>query len=98
MILASVLAKAVPAITPEVADSSAAIVVSVLILLSLAPLFTGMVKSIVALRRVNAQLEEEERKEARGMVACLMENEEEDGAGGGEEDREEEGGGGGEMA
>ena len=64
MILASILAKASDTITPEEADASAAIVVSVLIIMSLVPLFKGMVKSIRSLRRVNALVEAETRREA----------------------------------
>ena len=64
MILASVLAKTVPAIDPAVADASAAIAVSVVIIFSLAPLIGGVVKSVSWLRRVNTLIEAQAQREA----------------------------------
>lgn len=60
VIIAASLAEFTPAITSEEADAAAAVVVSVLIALSLIPLFSGMVKTFGALKRVNALLAEEE--------------------------------------
>ena len=71
MILASILAEFSPSITPEVADASAAVVVSLLIILSLLPLFTGMVQSVRSLRGVHSELfiiQEETKKRAREMA------------------------------
>ena len=56
MIVASILADFVPAITPEEADASAAVVVTVLILLSLIPLIKGMIHTLVELSQVNSLL------------------------------------------
>ena len=42
MIIASVIAEVVDSVTPEVADATAAIIVSVIILFSLLPLFRGL--------------------------------------------------------
>lgn len=56
MIVASILADFVPVITPEEADASAAIVVSVLIVLSLIPLVKGMIHTLGELRQVNSLL------------------------------------------
>ena len=60
MIIAAILAEVIPAITAEEADASAAVVVSVLIALSLIPLFQGMVHTFKSLKRVDELLEEEE--------------------------------------
>jgi Co/Zn/Cd efflux system component len=59
VILAAILAELCPSITSEEADASAAVVVSVLIALSLVPLFSGMVTTIRSLQIVTALLEEE---------------------------------------
>ena len=59
VILASVLATFVPSITSEEADAGAAVIVSILIALSLIPLFLGMIQTIQSLRRVNVLIEEE---------------------------------------
>jgi Co/Zn/Cd efflux system component len=59
VIVASSLAEFVPSITSEVADAGAAVVVSILIVLSLVPLVGGMVKTFKALRDVNQQLRKE---------------------------------------
>ena len=55
VILAASLAEVVDGITPEEADASAAIIVSILIVLSLVPLFHGMVQSITELRGIYAE-------------------------------------------
>ena len=54
--MASLLAKFVNMITPEVADAAAAIVVSILIFLSLFPLIGGMVQTFKALKEINGLL------------------------------------------
>ncbi|KAG7341994.1 cation efflux protein [Nitzschia inconspicua] len=59
VILASLLAEFTSTVTSEVADSTAAVVVSVLILLSLLPLFSGMVRTFQSLQRVNQQIAEQ---------------------------------------
>ena len=56
MIVASILADFVPAITPEEADASAAVVVTGLILLSLIPLIKGMIHTLGELHQVNSLL------------------------------------------
>lgn len=53
VIIASLLADFVPTITPEEADATAAVVVSVLILLSLVPLVKGIIHTLGELRKVN---------------------------------------------
>lgn len=55
VIVAAVLAKLVEGITPEVADSVAAVVVSALILLSLIPLGQGLHNSLAELGHIRAQ-------------------------------------------
>ena len=59
VIFASTLAEFHPKITSEVADAGAAVVVSILIVLSLIPLFTGMVQTMQSLRRINILIEEQ---------------------------------------
>jgi len=59
VIFASLLAKFTDSVTSEVADSVAAVVVSILIVLSLVPLFGGMLQTFRALNQVNNQLEVE---------------------------------------
>lgn len=61
VIVASLLAQFTSAVTSEVADATAAVVVSALILLSLLPLFRGMVQTFRSLQKVNRQLEIERR-------------------------------------
>mmetsp|Transcript_18630 Transcript_18630/g.45001 ORF Transcript_18630/g.45001 Transcript_18630/m.45001 type:complete len:253 (+) Transcript_18630:331-1089(+) len=63
VILAASLARNVSVITAEVADASAAVVVSVIILLSLFPLLRGMVRTYFALQHVDKQLRRIERDE-----------------------------------
>ena len=63
VILAASLARNVSVITAEVADASAAVVVSVIILLSLLPLLRGMVQTYFALQHVDKQLRRLERSE-----------------------------------
>jgi len=58
VIIATMLADFVPAITPEEADASAAVVVSALILLSLVPLARGMMHTVRELRKTNDLLAE----------------------------------------
>ena len=60
VILAAALAEIFDDVTAEDADAAAALVVSLLILLSLVPLFQGMVKSAAELWAIRA----EERSEA----------------------------------
>ena len=50
MILASTIAQVTDTVSPEVADASAALVVSVLIAVSLVPLFSGFVSTVLSLR------------------------------------------------
>ena len=61
VILASLLAEFTSSVTSEVADSAAAVVVSILIILSLVPLFSGMVQTYHSLKRVERQLGIEQR-------------------------------------
>ena len=58
MIIASILADVVPRITPEEADATAAVIVSVLIVFSLVPLLLGMIETVRELWEVNALLVE----------------------------------------
>lgn len=53
VIFASLIAKSTNSITSEVADATAAVVVSVLIMLSLIPLTAGMIKTYGSLKNVN---------------------------------------------
>lgn len=55
VIIAAVVAKVVDEVTPEEADATAAVVVSVLILLSLIPLFQGMIQTSSELRAIRAE-------------------------------------------
>lgn len=52
VIVAAILALTIPGVTPEEADSTAAIAVSILILLSLLPLLRGLVRSATELRSI----------------------------------------------
>jgi Co/Zn/Cd efflux system component len=59
VIFASLLAEFTSVVTSEVADATAAVVVSLLIILSLLPLFGGMIQTYRSLQRVNQQIEAE---------------------------------------
>jgi Cation efflux family len=61
VIIAAVTSMIVPKVTPAVADSTAALVVSFLIIMSLIPLMRGLLRSIAELRAMYA----EERSEAK---------------------------------
>jgi Co/Zn/Cd efflux system component len=61
VIIAAVTSMIFPKVTPAVADSTAALVVSFLIIMSLIPLMRGLLRSIAALRAMYA----EERSEAK---------------------------------
>ena len=61
VIVASVIADVVDSVTPEEADAAAAVVVSILVLLSMVPLFHGLVQSVSELRAI---LREEESEKA----------------------------------
>jgi Co/Zn/Cd efflux system component len=65
VILASLLAQFTSTITSEVADATAAVVVSLLIMLSLLPLFGGMVQTFRSLQRISGQIEAELRRESK---------------------------------
>jgi hypothetical protein len=73
-VIAACVAELVDDVTPEVADATAAVIVSVLILLSLIPLFQGLIHTFSELKAIQAE-EESERmfpKEAiRTAVAEL---------------------------
>ena len=60
VILASLVAEFSPSVTPEEADAAAAVIVSILIALSLIPLFSGMRQTFAALKRVETLLQEED--------------------------------------
>lgn len=55
VIFAAGVAEVVPRVSPEVADASAALIVSILIFLSLFPLFQGLVRSFSELRSITAE-------------------------------------------
>ncbi|KAL7460793.1 hypothetical protein ACHAXS_001236 [Conticribra weissflogii] len=64
VIIASIVAVFVESVTPEVADATAAVIVSVIIFVSLIPLFRGLLNTLSKLRKVNAEalaLREKER-------------------------------------
>lgn len=63
MIIAAAIAELVDIVTPEEADAAAAVVVSVLIVLSLIPLFTGLLQTFSTLRKVR---NEEQLLQTRG--------------------------------
>jgi len=63
IIFASLLAKFTDSITSEIADATAAVAVSILIMLSLIPLIGGMVQTYKALRDVNNILKSKESLE-----------------------------------
>ena len=72
--MASLLAKFTTAITSEVADAAAAVVVSILIVLSLFPLIGGMVHTFKSLGDINRLLkmkEIEENEEVEDQVELL---------------------------
>lgn len=60
VIIASLLAKYTEAVTPEIADASAAVVVSILIFLSIFPLLSGMIQTFKSLRDINQLLKMKE--------------------------------------
>mmetsp|Transcript_10 Transcript_10/g.23 ORF Transcript_10/g.23 Transcript_10/m.23 type:complete len:398 (+) Transcript_10:152-1345(+) len=77
VVIASLLAKYTEAVTPEIADASAAVVVSILIFLSIFPLIGGMIQTYHSLREVNQLLkanetgenvDEEDQVELLGLV------------------------------
>lgn len=68
VIIAAVLAEVLPAVTPEEADATAAVVVSFLILLSLVPLLQGLWRSLAELRAIMA----EERSERMFAGAAVL--------------------------
>jgi Co/Zn/Cd efflux system component len=55
VIIAAIIAVVVENVTPEEADASAAVVVSILILLSLLPLFQGLLQSLKELSGIRAE-------------------------------------------
>lgn len=55
VIIASLIAEISKTVTPEVADATAAVVVSAVILLSLIPLFQGLVSTWAELRLIYAE-------------------------------------------
>jgi len=68
VILASLLAKFTTAITSEVADAAAAVVVSILIFLSLFPLVGGMIQTYKSLKDINRLLKTNESEENENGV------------------------------
>lgn len=62
VIIAAITAELVSTVTPEEADATAAIIVSVLIALSLIPLVQGLVRSVGELRSIHAQERIEEHR------------------------------------
>eukprot|EP00581_Thalassiosira_minuscula_P007765 CAMPEP_0183702716 /NCGR_PEP_ID=MMETSP0737-20130205/735_1 /TAXON_ID=385413 /ORGANISM="Thalassiosira miniscula, Strain CCMP1093" /LENGTH=324 /DNA_ID=CAMNT_0025929379 /DNA_START=316 /DNA_END=1290 /DNA_ORIENTATION=+ len=58
VIIASFIAQMVDSITPEVADSTAAVIVSVVIYLSLLPLFRGLYRTFCELRSITREEQE----------------------------------------
>mmetsp|Transcript_9733 Transcript_9733/g.21174 ORF Transcript_9733/g.21174 Transcript_9733/m.21174 type:complete len:418 (-) Transcript_9733:153-1406(-) len=54
VIIASIVAIFVESVTPEEADATAAVVVSIIIFVSLIPLFRGLLNTLSKLRKVNA--------------------------------------------
>ena len=63
VIAASLSAKFSDNVTPEIADASAAVVVSIFIFLSIFPLLSGMIQTFKSLREVNQSLEMKEQEE-----------------------------------
>jgi Co/Zn/Cd efflux system component len=63
VIFASLLAEFTSSVTSEEADAAAALVVSILIILSLIPLFAGMVQTFKALKGINELLDVERAKQ-----------------------------------
>jgi Co/Zn/Cd efflux system component len=59
VIVAAGIAEVVDSVTPEEADAAAAVVVSILVLLSLIPLFHGLVQSVSELRAIRREEESE---------------------------------------
>jgi Co/Zn/Cd efflux system component len=72
VIIASVIADVVDSVTPEEADAAAAVVVSILVLLSMVPLFHGLVQSVSELRAILR--EEESEKMFPGHVNATTES------------------------
>lgn len=66
VIVAVITAEVFPLVTPEEADAAAAVVVSAVIVLSLLPLFQGLLTSMSELRAIQA----EERNEVLSMNTC----------------------------
>eukprot|EP00984_Skeletonema_dohrnii_P018399 scaffold8581_cov103-Skeletonema_dohrnii-CCMP3373.AAC.8 len=56
VIVASVIAEVTKIVTPEVADAAAAVIVSAIILLSLIPLFSGLIRTWRELRSIAAEV------------------------------------------
>ena len=56
VIIASVIAQTTKIVTPEVADATAAVVVSAIILLSLVPLFSGLIRTWRELRSIASEV------------------------------------------
>jgi len=52
VIIATIIARLVDSVTPEVADATAAVIVSLIILFSLVPLFRGLIKTWYELRSI----------------------------------------------
>ena len=70
MIVAAIIAEFANSVTSEVADAAAAIVVSILILMSLLPLFSGMIHTYTKLQTI--------RERERMEQLRLREDEEQD--------------------
>lgn len=67
VIIAAIIAVLVKNVTPEEADASAAVVVSILILLSLIPLFQGLLQSLIEFSAIRAEEHTEQKfADARG--------------------------------
>ena len=67
MIIASVVAELVKSVTPEEADSTAAIIVSLIIFASLLPLFKGLFHTWCELRSVTREEQELAHEERNGI-------------------------------
>jgi Co/Zn/Cd efflux system component len=70
VIIATIIALIVKSVTPEEADASAAVVVSILILLSLIPLFQGLKQSLEEFFAIRA----EEQSEQMFASSCQKSN------------------------
>ena len=71
VILASLLAKFTNAVTSEVADATAAVIVSILIFLSVLPLIGGMVQTFQSLKHINGLLKTNEEEEEEDQIELL---------------------------